>query len=546
MATNASNERRSLFTNPFGRLKPSWRKALKSPPVLGLIGLLLIQLGIALFLAAQGWQRAAPDESLLRFSPEQVSTIEIVSDGQTLRLSRQAEGWALPALDGFPADPDKVERLLVQLSELPRPIPVAASAESRRRLEVADDNAGARIRLLGERGLLAELLTGESPGFRRLYGRVAGEEAVYDLPLAGFQISSDGDDWVRRDQLRLDAEAITRIRTDDWTLERGDAGWQIAGDERALDEAEVNAFVRRVANLNYQGVQIASEQGHSATEPSLSLQIGLEDGSTHLRQISKDGQGGYLLRTGPGPRRYELTDYDLDGVLEVGPEALTVPDEASDEAAAAAGAEGAAQPPTEPEGGGPGAGPTAQETPKDLGESHDQGQAASMEGPEQAESTTAQTGHSERAPSPAAGAAQPAMDSRAAPPAEAASAESAASAAAAGGVAAPGAQPLPPDRSPPSAPATQVPTTPAPTTQAPAVPTQEDTETAGTPTADSDGAADQGDGESEQQRAIQQPARPSGPAPRAPWPYQQRYAPPPQPHWPPQNPPQRTPPPGWR
>ncbi|MBK1704091.1 DUF4340 domain-containing protein [Halochromatium glycolicum] len=543
MATNASNERRGRFTNPFGRLQPSWRKALKSPPVIGLVGLLLIQLGIALFLAAQGWQRAAPDESLLRFSPEQVSTIEIVSDGQTLRLSRQAEGWALPALDGFPADPDKVERLLVQLSKLPRSIPVAASAESRRRLEVADDNAGARIRLLGERGLLAELLTGESPGFRRLYGRVAGEEAVYDLPLAGFQISSDGDDWVRRDQLRLDAEAITRIRTDDWTLERGDAGWQIAGDERALDEAEVKAFVRRVANLNYQGVQIASEQGHPATEPSLSLQIGLEDGSTHLRQISEDDQGGFLLRTGPDPRRYELTEYDLDGVLEVGPEALTVSDEASDEAAAAAGAEGAAQPPTDPEGGSPGAGPMAEEKQEDIGDARDQGQAASVEGHEQAESTTAQTGHSERAPSSAAGAAQPAMDNQGAPPAEAASAEPAA---AAGGVAAPAAQPLPPDRSPPSAPATQVPTTPAPTTQAPAVPTQEDAETASTATPDSDGAADQGDGGSEQQRATQQPARPSGPAPRAPWPYQQRYAPPPQPHWPPQTPPQRTPPPGWR
>jgi hypothetical protein len=206
---------------------------------------------------------------------------------------------------------------------------------------VADTNTETRLVLAGNEGELASLLFGDSPGFRRLYARLAGEPEVYDLPLASFEITSDSSDWIRRDQLRLEAEAIERIQADGpsggWALTRIDGGWRLddpgedaasdagADAQQALDPEALNALLSRIAHLSYQGVRTAaSETGASATpaEPVLSLAIGLTDGEQLSRTVFADDDGGYLLDTGAEPLRYVLSEYDLDGLLGLEPESL--------------------------------------------------------------------------------------------------------------------------------------------------------------------------------------------------------------------------------
>ena len=518
MATNASNARPGLLSNPLRRLGPSWRKALRSPPVLGLITVLVIQVGAAVYLAGQGLQRNVPDESLLAFSPQQVSGIEIVADGETMRLERRAEGWVLPALDGFPADNDKVEQLLVQLSELPRSIPVAASAESRQRLAVADENVDTRLKLLGAGGgVLAELLTGDSPGFRRLYGRVAGEEEVYDLPLAGFQLTSDSDDWVQRDHLRLDVDAIDRISAEGWTLRRdADERWRLEGEERAVDQVAADTYVRRLANLTYQGVEIASGEDQTPAGPALALQIRLEDGTVHQRRIIRGDDDGYLMITGPGPRRYVLSEYDLDGVLEIGPDALTESAEPEAVAGAPAG-------PTEPATDSGDAAATDGSPRPDEDRTAERPAEAETQGREDASRASA----AEALPAPPAESAGAAAGTEAATGAEV-GAETAADSAKPG--ATPGAAAV-------DAEATD---TAQPAAASAAAAAEADAASAA-------GADGESGGESQSQPEPQEATRQADPTRQPRWPYQQRYAPPPQPHWPPQNPPpQRAPPPGWR
>jgi hypothetical protein len=336
MATNASNQRLSAFANPLSKLEPSWRNALQTPAVTGLLALLLVQLVVALVLAGQGISRSKPDEPLLGVAPQQVSVIEIIGNDATLRLQRSADGWVLPDLAGFPADAGKVDQLLTTLSELPRTLPVAASAEARQRLKVADENAATRIKLLDENGALAELLTGDSPGFRRLYGRLAGEDAVFDLPLAAFEVGSDSDDWVIRDRLRLNAEAITRVIADDWTLTRAaDGSWQLGDDTGELDPAEVDALLRRIANLSYQGILGGPADASGFDDPALRLEITVDGGNTVERVVSRDGESGFLLQTGAEPFVYELSEYDLEGVLDLDPDSLRVADETAPDAAEA-------------------------------------------------------------------------------------------------------------------------------------------------------------------------------------------------------------------
>ena len=63
---------------------------------------------------------------------------------------------------------------------------------------MADDDFERRITLRGDDGELVTLIVGDSPGFRRLFARVAGEDAVYDLRLALTDLSADSDGWIDR------------------------------------------------------------------------------------------------------------------------------------------------------------------------------------------------------------------------------------------------------------------------------------------------------------------------------------------------------------
>lgn len=322
MATDTSKHPIKASANPLRRLDRSWRQALLSPLVAGLGLLLLLQVAASLMLAGKGLTSTASNAPLLGVSPEQVQRIEITAEDQTLALERTANGWALPGLGGFPADRDKVEALLVSLSTLPRSLPVASSGEAQARLKVADEHPASRVKLIGREGPLAELLTGESPGFRRLYGRVPGDDNVYDVPLAGFQLATDNDDWVLRDKLQLDAAAINRISTPDWTLSRVGSDWQLQDDPRPLDQSKVETLVRRIANLSYQGVEARPSEAAPAETPVLALEVGLVDGSIQRRLIRESGDDGYLLGTDDTRWQYQLSAYDLDGILDAEPDAL--------------------------------------------------------------------------------------------------------------------------------------------------------------------------------------------------------------------------------
>lgn len=381
--SNQTNGLASLFRNPLSGLDASWRRALLNPAVSVLIALLVAQLVAALVLASNAMQSATiADTPLLDLSGKQVTRIEISTDDEQVVLARANDTWVLPALADFPADADRVEQLLGTLTALKRPLPVGSSSEAQRRLKVADDNAERRISLSDETGKLAQLLIGDSPGFRRLYGRLADKEAVYDLPLANFQVAANSDDWVKQDQLRVDAEAIERISIDDWMLSRADGSWQLEteanpSEDGSISTSEVDALVSRIANLSYQGVRMPpaeadrmadtrrteasapradASRGAAAdvdagagaeaaisddspdpvttkaeptaaalqSEPVLQLRIVLKDGSSLSRTVFAAGNGSYLLQTDTDPQLYELSEYDLDGLLELEPEQLLV------------------------------------------------------------------------------------------------------------------------------------------------------------------------------------------------------------------------------
>jgi hypothetical protein len=315
----------STLTNPSWKdrsnwLSPSWRRALKTPLVIALGVALVMQLLIALMAGrSAGLAPAVLDQALLELDPEAVSAIEIQDgDGETLNLVRSGDQWLLPDLGDFPASETRVEQLIERLAGLIRPLPVATSAAAQARFKVADDAFERRLRLRGEGGDLATLMVGDSPGFRRLFARVAGDDAVYDLRLALFDLSVSPDDWLERGRLQLERSDIVRVAGADWILVKRDDGWRLEGDDQLPDAAAVDALLSSVASLGYRGVLGTDEKPeYGLATPLLMLEVDRADGSRRTYRIGRIADSeDYALKPDDDRYYYRLAAFDLEGLLE--------------------------------------------------------------------------------------------------------------------------------------------------------------------------------------------------------------------------------------
>jgi hypothetical protein len=329
-----------------------WRPDLRSPLVLGLLALLSLQLLLALGLRLRETGMAAPSAptSLLAFTPEDVTRVRIEgvggADGVTLKRAENAQ-WVLADPVNFPVAPSKVDQLLSQLAGLKRPLPIATSAEARKRFKLTDDGFERRLTLEGKDGPLATLLIGDSPGFRRLFARPANDPAVYDLTLTLSDFSARRDDWLDPGLLRLEQERIARIAGRDWTLIKESDKWRLEGSEQAIDQSAANTLAMRLANLGYRGVLgTEDDPAYRQQEPALVFTLGLTDGASRIYRISQaENSEDYVLKElvpsgAEGlarPYFFKLSKYDLEGLLDanatrlgVQPAAVDQPDDATE------------------------------------------------------------------------------------------------------------------------------------------------------------------------------------------------------------------------
>ncbi len=317
-----------------------WRPDLRSPLVIALLGLVGLQLLLALGLSLRGPGVSALSARtpLLDFDPDQVVQIQIegAADGAavTLRRGGEDEPWVLPNLGDFPVATFKVEQLLERLAELERPLPTATSEEARKRFKVADDGFERRLTLEDSDDEVASLLLGDSSGFRRVFARPAREPAVYDLSLSLFDLSNRREDWIDTGLLRLEQEEIESIAGTDWTLNKGPEGWHLEGKEAKVDQSAAEEAARRLANLSYRGVLGTEEDpSYNQQEPRLVLDIRLADGTSRDYRISQqEDSEDYVLKDAARPHYFKLSKYDLDDLLELGPDTLTLEPEPTEDA----------------------------------------------------------------------------------------------------------------------------------------------------------------------------------------------------------------------
>ena len=211
--------------------------------------------------------------------------IALSGDEQSVELVRQDDQWRIDALGGFPADGDKVDKLLEDLEGLRVRVPVVTSDRYHDTLQIADDDNSGRVRVWGAEGGDApeiDLVLGSSPTYRVLHVRHADEDAVFET--RGFSAADarpDSAAWIRTSIVEATPEELTALTLENESgrieLLRDATGWTLVGvpDGKQLDPTKVDSLLRTATGLRFaSAVGPLDETAHGFGSPSMTLTLG--------------------------------------------------------------------------------------------------------------------------------------------------------------------------------------------------------------------------------------------------------------------------------
>ena len=233
----------------------------------------------------------------------------------TLTFSRDDDGWRLLERSGYPADGDKIQKTLFQLTELKLTDPKTRRADRYGRIGVADpesgeDGAGRLVSLATADGdIVASLIVGDkaeaSPGTfgDARYIRRAGEDQSW-LADGALSLGEDVKDWIDRRVLDIPPERVARATLthpdgETVTVVRDDAGklklLGIPEGFKLISDFRRDVIVEFISELEIDDVRTEGETDADWSNATVAM-YRLEDATSLRLDLAGDEDAGYWLR----------------------------------------------------------------------------------------------------------------------------------------------------------------------------------------------------------------------------------------------------------
>lgn len=284
---------------------------------------------------------AAP---LVEVAQSQINRVVLEGPDQAkVVLAKEGDSWLLPDLGKFPADSNRVNTILEKITSSKPDAPIATTAGAKARFKVSDEAFERRITLAQNDKTLATLYLGSSPGFRRSYVRAGGEDTIFALELAAYELPVQLADWEDKTILRLPQKDITALEVAGLRIEQSAQPASPSPEKQTGNESHpavsppvweakelktgrhlefkpdaVDTLARSLADLTYDkvlGRDVNPEYG--LDKPSLTIVLTRKTGDTMTYILGKNPKKEeYTLKVSNRPEYFRLPSYQATALLE--------------------------------------------------------------------------------------------------------------------------------------------------------------------------------------------------------------------------------------
>lgn len=273
-----------------------------------LLVLLVVQVLLFAFLQFSGSSQVSESTALLAVDSQAVTKLSVSdAEGSAVSLVKQDEQWVLAS--GLPADGSKISRLLEKLMELQLNWPVATSASTHERFEVADDKFQRRLILTGD--VDTTLFFGTSPGYQQIHVRGSSDD-VFAVKLATYEMPVAEDDWLDKSLLQATGEVTGVTWPEGMALEKTASGWML-GTQAASGEAATDV-VNRFVDLQVLGV--LEEAPSAAPSDAREILLTDEDGEYRLSFWPRESNNDHVMMSTRYPgEAFRLSNYVVEQLV---------------------------------------------------------------------------------------------------------------------------------------------------------------------------------------------------------------------------------------
>lgn len=319
-----------------------------------LIGVLIVQIAIAVIVF---WPRGsvATGELLLgELAVEDVSQI-VLSDGNdnAVTLAQRDGEWVLASAGDYPAKSDDITAQLEKLLALNTDRLVARTADSHKRLQVAEADYVRKIELTTPDGVQT-LYIGSSPGAGATHVRLDGQNETYlTSQINTFELRTQPSGWINTLYFSVPRDDITRIELEnangtfvfERTLdEEGEPGeWSMTdlAEGETLDTSTVSTLLTRVSELRMvEPVGVEAQPEYGLDDPLVTVVLTAVDDegeeTTHTLSFGvQDSDSNYYVKSSDSEYIVRVSSFTGDALQEeTREEFLVEPETEEDEAAA--------------------------------------------------------------------------------------------------------------------------------------------------------------------------------------------------------------------
>lgn len=234
--------------------------------------LLIAQLALAALLGFTNKPATfATGEALFTLSEDEIDTISISSNDETIGLKKQGDAWQMDDDAALPVDATRVQSLLSSMVNLKTGLPVASSVNAQAQLEVADDVHQRKLVINNDKA--HTFLLGTSPGLRKAHLRRDSSDSIYSVSLPVSDVPTSKDQWLDKSLLAI--SDISQITSSAITFERtgtdDNETWATPANEdkgKALDTMKLMESVQALETLQVTGISDPLAQPSAGPESS--------------------------------------------------------------------------------------------------------------------------------------------------------------------------------------------------------------------------------------------------------------------------------------
>jgi len=262
---------------------------------------------------------------LLAFNKAEIDHV-LIKDGENeVNLTNNAGKWQTG--DDFPADQNKVDKLLSTLETLKVGLPVTTSRGALQRFKVDVDDYERYVQLQKDGNTVAELYLGAGAGARQSHVRNGEQDTIYTVAIGSYDAPSKKEDWQDKSILELDNKNVKGIELAGLKLQLNNTTdnkdvaiqWEAKSlaEDKLVNQNAINESLPKLLALsidNVLGKEIKPEYGLET--PLLEIKLVFTGGERQYQFGKLKDEDSYVLKVSDRDEYFKIASFIGKPVIE--------------------------------------------------------------------------------------------------------------------------------------------------------------------------------------------------------------------------------------